>query len=191
MELLNSFNNSFRELPVDCPVLIQFNKSGQKDLTTRTNSITTTNDALNQTLINSSNNIDNNNDNNNIETIVHNIDFLNESSDQIVSDILNNYSQCAQSLPSRQTFVKSSSLSTIAEEKTLTNTQSHSISQNASTKNREKNVNEIFVIEKLLDEFQGKNFLINEIINVFEPSSKSGNFKRNVPIRFFFFNFFL
>ena len=142
LELLDSFDASFRELPVDCPI-----SNRNKDSATV--------------------NIGNERGNEEHEK------------DQIVADILNN-SLVPLNFPNRRTFVKSTSLSTIAEEKTL---QNYSLSVN-ELKKSEAPLNGRLMIEKLLDDFQDKNVFIHEIMQVFEPSSKSGNFYRNVPIRF-------
>ena len=102
-----------------------------------------------------------------------------EANDQIVADIINN-SQQPITFPNRRTIVKSSSLSTIAEERTqntttqIMNKSSHEIA----------NINGRFMVQNLLSDFHDKNTFINEIMHVFEPSSKSGHFTRNVPIRF-------
>lgn len=40
------------------------------------------------------------------------------------------------------------------------------------------------MVQNLLSDFHNKNTFINEIMHVFEPSSKFGQFSRNVPIRF-------
>jgi hypothetical protein len=104
--------------------------------------------------------------------------------DQVVSDMLNN-SKLSINFPSRRIFVKSTSLSTIAEEKTM-NTQSNNTLQMSSQKaaDQSDSLNGRVMIQKLLDEFKSKNTFINEVMHVFEPSSKEGNFNRNVPIRF-------
>lgn len=105
---------------------------------------------------------------------------------QIADEILSN-SQLAINFPSRRTFVKSTSLSTIAEEKTLNNnTLQSSVHKlaNQSDSTNHASENGRVVIQKMLDEFKSKNTFINEIMHVFEPSSKEGAFNRNVPIRF-------
>ena len=142
LELLDSFDVSFRELPVDCPM-----SNRNKDSTT----VNTEHERVNEE----------------------------HEKDQIVADILNN-SLVPLNFPNRRTFVKSTSLSTIAEEKTF---QNYSLSVN-ELKKSEAPLNGRLMIEKLLDDFQDKNVFIHEIMQVFEPSSKSGNFYRNVPIRF-------
>lgn len=106
--------------------------------------------------------------------------------DQLAEEIMSN-PQLAINFPSRRTFVKSTSLSTIAEEKTLNNnTLQSSVHKlgNQSDSSSNASVNGRVVIQRMLDEFKSKNTFINEIMHVFEPSSKEGTFNRNVPIRF-------
>jgi hypothetical protein len=155
-ELLDSFNNSsltFRELPVDCP--------SSKEIFQPLVNLKSENQQCISFLIEND----------------LNVSCLDESNDQLIKEMLAR-TPTLLNCPNRRTFVKSSSLSTIAEEKTM-NTQN--ISLNSSNV---QNINERFMIQKLLDEFHDKNTLINEIMHVFEPSSKYGYFKRNVPIRF-------
>jgi hypothetical protein len=99
-----------------------------------------------------------------------------------------------QSLQNRRsTLYRNSSLSTISEEKTLATLTDVSLKNNKQLNNSYdasrsaltfKNYNAKKIIESLLDDFQEKSVLLNEMIKVFEPSSKHGNFSRNVPIRF-------
>jgi hypothetical protein len=93
----------------------------------------------------------------------------------------------------RSTLYRNSSLSTISEEKTLATLTDVSIKNNKQLNSSYdasraalafKNYNAKTIIESLLDDFQEKTVLLNEMIKVFEPSSKHGNFNRNVPIRF-------
>lgn len=86
----------------------------------------------------------------------------------------------------RRVFVRNSSLSTIAEEKTLatlTDISSDMANKFADLEDQIEKVNSSVFIQSLLNEFQDKTLFLNEILHVFEPSSKGGNFSRNVPIR--------
>ena len=89
----------------------------------------------------------------------------------------------------RRVFLRNSSLSTISEKKSLNTLSPTSISSFTNTSNEvssdahSASTNGIQVVQNLLNEFHDKNVIINEILHVFEPSSKGGNFNRNIPIR--------
>jgi hypothetical protein len=104
-------------------------------------------------------------------------------------------------------FARNSSLSTISEEKSMNTLSPNSfksfpssnadaITSNSDTSSTSVNntiteenttltlpYNGLQVVQTMLSEFQHKNLLISEILQVFEPSSKKGTFNRNIPIR--------
>jgi hypothetical protein len=77
-------------------------------------------------------------------------------------------------------FTRRTSLSTIFEEKSQLSSANMSC---FSEKIRVKSYNDVHMINNLLDDFHDKTQVINEIMHVFEPSSKYGAFRRNIPIR--------
>jgi len=156
-------DSDFRELPVDCP-----------------SSKTDTHTAIQLDL--------NNNENKGFSEYYNceegSYEGDNEGYAEIKTDILEN-SQVLINFPDRKVFARSSSLSTIAEEKTM-NTDSSNSAATTTQMCRKLNtgLNGRLVIKDLLCEMQSSNAFINEIFHVFEASSKMGNFSRNVPIRF-------
>jgi hypothetical protein len=84
----------------------------------------------------------------------------------------------------RSILQKYSSLSTISEEKTIGHS---SISTSPDMLNKSELYTESYnpwvLIQSILNDFQNKSLLMQEILHVFEPSSKHGIFKRGVPIR--------
>lgn len=101
--------------------------------------------------------------------------FCNQGFDQIIfENKLENYKLINQ----KRIFVRNSSLSTISEEKTFA-TMAEVSNQVVET----SKVNPSRLVCSVIDEFQDKTCIMNEIIHVFQPSSKDGCFNRNVPIR--------
>lgn len=104
--------------------------------------------------------------------------FCHEGFDQVVLDNkLPNFKLINQ----KRIFLRNSSLSTISEEKTFA-TMTEISNQYAEITNSPK-VNPSKLVCSVIDEFQDKTQIMNEIIHVFQPSSKDGCFSRNVPIR--------
>lgn len=154
----------FRELPVDCPISVESNISlEQRKLL---------NLEENEFLL----------ENNNLYMQPREL-LVAESLDQ-VADFTTSFKQnIKQATPAnRRIFVRNSSLSTISEEKTLATLTD--ISQDMARLPEIENVKSSALINSLLHEFQTKTLFLNEILHVFEPSSKGGTFTRNVPIRF-------
>ena len=95
-------------------------------------------------------------------------------------------------VPLGRKFTRKSSLSTIAEEKTLTSSdQSNSTRLNKSLdtssmldKSKTSQQTERALLENILTDYQDRNTFLNEVMHVFEPSSRDGTFNRNIPIRF-------
>ena len=113
--------------------------------------------------------------------------FIGDTSD--ISRTSNNLRLTRMLASSRRVFLRNSSLSTISEEKSLTTLSPTSLSSFTNTSNelssdaQSTTHNGLHVVQTLLNEFHDKNILINEILHVFEPSSKGGTFNRNIPIR--------
>lgn len=101
--------------------------------------------------------------------------FCNQGFDQVIfENKLENYKLINQ----KRIFMRNSSLSTISEEKTFA-TLTEVSNQHVET----SKVNPSRLVCSVIDEFQDKTCIMNEIIHVFQPSSKDGCFSRNVPIR--------
>ncbi len=175
------YDSDFRELPVDCP-------------TSTINPNTKPDQAQKQTILD----LDLNNNENKAFSEYYNCEEncftpqTNNHNDytEIKRDILEN-SQAMINFLGRKTFVRSTSLSTIAEERTINNDSSNATTQlntnsicTRMSTSSSGGLNGRLVIKDLLCEMQNNNAFINEIFHVFEPSSKMGNFNRNVPIRF-------
>ena len=75
-------------------------------------------------------------------------------------------------------LTKYRSLSTILEEKSLNQNSPSIMKENINLK-----LNDFQLIKALLDDIHVNHLILNEIIRVFQPSSKSGQFCRNIPIR--------
>lgn len=80
-------------------------------------------------------------------------------------------------------YMRNSSLSTITEEKTLA-TLLNTTNELTKTNDAESNPNSAGLIETIIGDLRDNAILLNEILNVFEPSSRDGHFVRNVPVRF-------
>ena len=194
----------YRELPVDCPISRAESRSDRAPNLVDDQSSSSSNNIYesDESLIEKARRFSNSYEQADIvKSFYTPLDKLSDDVlDEIVVDETNttnasNSYENAQDLKqahtanliSRRTFVRNSSLSTISEEKTLGTLTDMSPSMN-SLKEYNKNISESsytgrFLIETLLNEFKDKSILINEILNVFEPSSKDGTFNRNVPIR--------
>lgn len=153
----------FRELPVDCPSIIVSMDDKKK--------------SANATQVDINNNERLKEDNE-----CYKIPEYPED-DQSIPDITNKNFHSIK-IPNQRIFAKSTSLSTIAEERTMNTHSISSVNKHRLSESDDSSMTDRVIIQKLLDDFQNKNTLINEIIHVFEPSSKMGNFNRNVPIRF-------
>jgi hypothetical protein len=70
------------------------------------------------------------------------------------------------------------SLSTIIEERTPTSSNVNGSSEMQKSDNAGWRI-----VRAMFEEFHNKRLIMNEILHVFEPSSESGNFRRNIPIR--------
>ena len=75
-------------------------------------------------------------------------------------------------------LTKHRSLSTILEEKSFNQNSSSILKENINLK-----LNDFQLIKALLEDIHVNHIILNEIIRVFKPSSKSGTFQRNIPIR--------
>jgi hypothetical protein len=75
-------------------------------------------------------------------------------------------------------LTKYRSLSTILEEKSINQNSPSIVKENINLK-----LNDFQLIKALLDDIHVNHLILNEIIRVFQPSSKSGTFQRNIPIR--------
>lgn len=197
----------YRELPVDCPISRAESRSDKAPNLVDDQSSSSSNNIYesDESLIEKARRYSNNYEQADMAKSFYTP--LDKISDDILDEIVvdetntinasNSYENAQDlkqahnaNLISRRTFVRNSSLSTISEEKTLGTLTDMSPSMN-SLKEYNKNTSNIsepsytgrFLIETLLNEFKDKSILINEILNVFEPSSKDGNFNRNVPIR--------
>ncbi|CAF0880775.1 unnamed protein product [Brachionus calyciflorus] len=95
-----------------------------------------------------------------------------ENSDQIVA---NNMKPNVKFSNSKRLFVRNSSLSTISEERTFA-----TMTEMSEAK---PDINPSSLVCSVINDFQEKATFMNEIIHVFQPSSKGGCFSRNVPIR--------
>lgn len=82
-----------------------------------------------------------------------------------------------QLVSGRYHFVSRPSLSTISEERTVATLSEHEEIE----KQRSSQIN---FIETILNDIKTNSVFLNEMLCVFGPSSKGGNFNRNVPIRF-------
>jgi hypothetical protein len=136
-EIMDTENQSFRELAVDCPKLPELgNIQIKRD---------------------------------------ENFNLIDEKS------IDNNNNQFNR----RTTLIRNSSLSTIAEEKTMSsfNTLLNSPSSpNCKSNNNNKYNYNALIVKSFLNDLQDHKMLMNEIKNVFSP--KDGEFCRNIAIRF-------
>jgi hypothetical protein len=106
--------------------------------------------------------------------------FMDSNNNQIMSKALS-FSSINRKIGS---LVRNSSLSTISEEKSLSTLTDLTMTPNSKKQlDLSEASNNWLAMKNVLNDFQNKNILIQEILHVFEPSSKDGNFYRNVPIR--------
>ncbi|RMZ99191.1 hypothetical protein BpHYR1_027465 [Brachionus plicatilis] len=114
----------------------------------------------------------------NRQEYVENEFFSNEGFDQV---ILDNKFPNFKLINQKRIFMRNSSLSTISEEKTFATMTE--VSNQYAERTESPKVNPSKLVCSVIDEFHDKSLIMNEIIHVFQPSSKDGCFSRNVPIR--------
>ena len=143
----NTSYDSFREMPIDCPSII--------------------NESLNETKINE-------------KIPQEEVQLINLSpvkNNQLIYQNIDNNINNSIVPSNRKLFLRNSSLSTIAEERTV-------INPSPQSPNHEQISSARLLIQSLVHEFSDKTILVDEILKVFEPSSKDGTFNRNVNVRF-------
>jgi hypothetical protein len=158
-------DDSFREVPVDCLITADTLYADQDSIEQAEMKIT------------SRNLIHNEEDKLQIDYL-----FTNQFDTDKSENQLHFINICAKSKSdsSGHQFTRRTSLSTIFEEKSQLSSANTTC---FSEKYRVKSYNDVHMINTLLDDFHDKTQVINEIMDVFEPSSKFGAFRRNIPIR--------
>lgn len=159
--LINEINQTtttnydeFREVPIDCPLV------NNSNLLNRSKSLNDLQEDLE----------------NQIQQEKNNFYFIYDS-DLSKGNVCDYNSLRRTHYSNRYLSNRNTSLSTILEESSL------SLTKLSAHAEKYKNSEGVKRIQEMLNDFQLKIQMMNEIIRVFEPSSEHGLFKRNIPVR--------